>query len=270
MPWIVPSHQAPALGLKLWRPRWFSGFALCLGSMVPDLEFIFRITRTAIISHTVIGQLVFTVPATLVLHVLSTALILPWLVPRLPSGPPLYLEELRAVRPLSSLRDWIVAAWSALLGGLTHIGLDGFTHGDESGWAVPYLPVLRTLVPYPGGPIPLHDLLQTVLTIVLGAVSIFAWRRAVRKRLLWRWRGIRRPAFNPAVVFDPFVVVVATIAWALVGTAVGLWWRPIPNLGIGVEIGAYGALTFVAIGAVMAAIAEARAQPPGNSASKAA
>ena len=43
MPWIVPSHQAPVLPLKAWRPAWFSGLGLVLGSVTPDLVFIFSL-----------------------------------------------------------------------------------------------------------------------------------------------------------------------------------------------------------------------------------
>src|SRR5215813_9115 len=80
MPWIAPSHQAPALALKMWRPRSFSGLALCLGSAAPDLEFILRLRHEWVVSHTLAGQLFFTVPLVMLLHRLATDLVLPWLV----------------------------------------------------------------------------------------------------------------------------------------------------------------------------------------------
>ena len=36
MPATFPSHAAAVLPLKLWRPRWFDGVALVVGSMAPD------------------------------------------------------------------------------------------------------------------------------------------------------------------------------------------------------------------------------------------
>lgn len=39
MPLTLFAHQVPTMGLKMARPRWFDGTALCLGSMAPDLGY---------------------------------------------------------------------------------------------------------------------------------------------------------------------------------------------------------------------------------------
>jgi hypothetical protein len=39
MPATFPAHPAAVLSLKLWRPAWFDGVALTLGSMAPDLAY---------------------------------------------------------------------------------------------------------------------------------------------------------------------------------------------------------------------------------------
>lgn len=39
MPATFPSHLAAVLPLKLWRPAWFDGVALAVGSMAPDLAY---------------------------------------------------------------------------------------------------------------------------------------------------------------------------------------------------------------------------------------
>jgi hypothetical protein len=81
MPATLLSHQALVLPLKLRWPRWFSGLALCIGSMAPDLEFIARMADDWIFSHTLSALLWFTVPVTMLLHWLMTALMLPALLP---------------------------------------------------------------------------------------------------------------------------------------------------------------------------------------------
>ncbi len=53
---------------------------------------------------------------------------------------------------------WATVAVSGWIGGLTHIFIDGFTHGNHSGWAVALLPFLRR--PVAGVGLPLHDVLQ--------------------------------------------------------------------------------------------------------------
>src|SRR5687768_1669622 len=138
MPWMVPSHPAPLLPLKLWKPAAFSGLALCLGAAAPDLEFVLQIEQDWVLSHTLAGQLLFTLPVVLALHALFTAVVIPWLVPLLPFGAPWHFEDLARLRPAASLLDWARVAASALVGGLSHVILDGFTHGTHSGWAVPY------------------------------------------------------------------------------------------------------------------------------------
>ena len=41
MPSSILSHQAPGLALKTRFPKKFDGIALCLGTFIPDLNFIF-------------------------------------------------------------------------------------------------------------------------------------------------------------------------------------------------------------------------------------
>ena len=39
VPLPFPTHPVAVLPLKRWRPRWFNGVALVLGSMAPDLAY---------------------------------------------------------------------------------------------------------------------------------------------------------------------------------------------------------------------------------------
>ena len=161
MPWMIPAHQAPVLPLKRWRPQWFSGLALVLGTVAPDLAFVFTLDRDGSpLSHSVAGLFLVTVPLVLFLHALATGLVLPWVLRHLPGGAPLHLHALARCRPATSAAGLARVASSALIGGATHVFLDGFTHGNHSGWALPLLPALATPVPHPGGPAPLHDALQ--------------------------------------------------------------------------------------------------------------
>src|SRR5262245_24560674 len=99
MPWMVPSHPAPVLPLKLWKPSLFSGLALCIGAAAPDLEFVLQIQQDHVLSHTLLGQLLFTLPVVLLVHGLLTSLVFPWLVPLLPFGAPWHFEDLTRIRP---------------------------------------------------------------------------------------------------------------------------------------------------------------------------
>src|SRR5262249_35076187 len=137
-------------------PGVFSGLGLVLGTLAPDLAFILPLDPGGSpVSHSLAGQLVLTVPLVLLLHFLLTALVLPWLLPHLPGGAPFHLHELARARPARDLSAQARIAGSGLVGGLTHIFIDGFTHGDHSGWALAWLPWLATPVPFPGGRAPL-------------------------------------------------------------------------------------------------------------------
>ena len=118
MPWIVPSHQAPVLRLARTWPRHFSGLGLVLGTVAPDLFFILPLdARGSPASHSWSGQLYLTLPLVLGLHRLLTALVLPWLLPHLPGGPPLHLHELARSRPAAGFAANARVALSGLLGG---------------------------------------------------------------------------------------------------------------------------------------------------------
>lgn len=189
MPATLLSHQALVLPLKMRWPRHFSGLALCIGSMAPDLEFIGRMTDDWLYSHTLSAQLWFTIPVTLGLVWLITRLLVPMLLPYLREVTWLRLHDIAAIESPHGVRGWTGVAISAYVGGISHVLLDGITHGNHSGWLVPSLPILRTPVPHFGGPVPLHDALQWWLTVLFAIATLYMWRTIARDRLLWRWRA---------------------------------------------------------------------------------
>ena len=245
MPWIVPSHQAPAVLLKLWKPRWFSCLGLCLGSMAPDLENIFRLTQRESFGHTLAAQFYFAVPLTLLLHWLTTAIVFPWLLPRVPPGPPLYPRHLAAIRPACSLREWVVIGYSGMAGGLTHKFLDGLTHSNT--WATELWPALKHSIAFPGGPIPLHEALQVWLSLGLGVVAFWGLQRIARQQPI---PDSDRPWGSPGAH--------QSLAWGLVLCAaagflagVGVTGADAPASAL--ELGAYGSVIFASTWVVYAA-----------------
>jgi Domain of unknown function (DUF4184) len=189
MPATLLSHQALVLPLKLRWPQRLSGLALCIGSMAPDFAFIGPIRDDSVFSHTPAAQLWFTVPLTMALVGLVSGLMLPTLLPYWPNSRSWRWHDLAAIERPRGLRGWTRVAISAWIGGMSHVLLDGITHGNHSGWLVPSLPFLRTIVPQIGGAVPLYDALQVWLTVGFAVASSLMWRLIARQRLLWRWRG---------------------------------------------------------------------------------
>jgi hypothetical protein len=255
MPWIVPSHQAPVLRLARSRPAWFSGLGLVLGTMAPDLAFILPLDASgAPASHTLAGQLYITLPLVLVLHALLTWLVLPWLLPHLPGGAPLHLHELARSRPATGLAANVRVAASGLLGGLTHIFIDGFTHGDHSGWAVALLPWLATPVPYLGGEAPLYDALQLWLTLGLGVLAMREWGALVRG--LPQPLAARPERVRPAPPAARRTVQLGLFAAALAGAGFGPVLKGALGTPDALKLAAYGSLTFCALASLIGAFAD--------------
>lgn len=221
VPATLLSHQALVLPLKLRWPARFSGLALCIGSMAPDFEFIGRMRDDWEFSHTLSAQLWFTVPVSLVLTWLLTAVLLPALLPYVRDHRWVRVHELAALAPPSGWHVWWRTGYSAWIGGVSHVVLDGITHGNHSGWLVPHLPFLRTPVPHLGGEAPLHDALQLWLTIGFALLTLCMWRYIVRRGLLWQWRGreARDLPRQPRAAGQRLLLMVGTcaVAGALVG-----------------------------------------------------
>ena len=250
MPITLLSHQALVLPLKMRWPHRFSGLALCIGSMAPDLEFIGTMRDDWIVSHGILAQLWFTVPITIGLVWIICALAMPVLLPYVRDHPSWRWHDLAALETPRGWRGWSSVALSGWIGGLSHVILDGITHGNHSGWLVPWFPILRVPVPHPGGAVPLHDALQLWLTIALGIASVWMWRSIARARLLWRWRrrDVRSLPRMPRAAGAQLLWLCA--AAAVPGAAVGLHMRAGDGGKLMAAGVAFGAIDF-AIGALL-------------------
>ncbi|MEV4411922.1 DUF4184 family protein [Catellatospora sp. NPDC049609] len=127
MPLTFPSHAALPLPLKLWRPRWFDGVALVVGSAAPDLAYALDGSGLPVfpLSHQWPGLVLFCVPVTLVGAALAR-LAAPAVAAHLPSRPvALALPDygvLGMARPA-----FAVSALSALLASASHLLWDRLT-----------------------------------------------------------------------------------------------------------------------------------------------
>ena len=129
VPLTFPAHQSLVLPLKLWRPRWFDGVALVVGSGSPDLFNALSTTDT-FRSHELDGLLVavvFTVMYSTLLRRYSAD----GLFGSLPDLGPL---QARNYRVLARGRPrFLVTVFSAFVGVASHIFIDSFTHAGRFG-----------------------------------------------------------------------------------------------------------------------------------------
>jgi hypothetical protein len=126
VPLTFPSHFAPVLPLKLWRPRWFDGVALATGTVAPDVAYLAMGIRVELPdTHS---------PAALLWWCLPVALAYAWIVRRSITTVAAHLPHpWRAYGAVGQVRhaSWITVS-SALVGSASHIGWDWLTHTD--GW----------------------------------------------------------------------------------------------------------------------------------------
>ena len=196
VPFTYFAHQVFVLPLKLARPRWFDGTALCIGSMAPDLAYAFDASPLEFRSHTAVAQFTWTLPLTLLATFCLRFLAIP-LGEQLPA--PLGLE----VQALSrSRRSLLMSTSSALLGGFSHVFIDGFTHAH--GWAVAVFPSLRLEL---FDSFTLSKLLQytghTLGTLI--GFAMFARLVVARRVSLWNGEAGRRVSRKPERWFSKFV-----------------------------------------------------------------
>lgn len=130
------AHPAAVLPLRRIYPKWLNLTGLVIGSISPDLAYLFGKLRLEQVSHELWGILGFCLPAglgvTLLLYLVRPKLIGWW------PGTGRFLPPAEVRGPISL----IGIVLSVLIGAGTHLAWDSFTHA--SGWVAERLPVLQT------------------------------------------------------------------------------------------------------------------------------
>jgi hypothetical protein len=131
---FTPAHVAavlPVLGRR--RPQWAVPSALVIGSMVPDVLYFVPINSHREFSHSLTGVLTLD----LALGLLFVRL---WRMVAAPVVRDLVPTAVRARIPVPRrpmAHEWRWAGPGVVIGSLTHVCWDAFTHGD--GWGVRHL-----------------------------------------------------------------------------------------------------------------------------------
>ena len=106
------------------------GVALVIGSMAPDMAYVLNGSRVSVWAHGFPGVALFCVPVTLAVSWLVARVVSPVFWDHLPDARPFRLHDYRGMSVHRFAWGW--AAFSALIGALTHVMLDHFTH--DWGW----------------------------------------------------------------------------------------------------------------------------------------
>lgn len=169
---FTPSHAAVVLPLgRLGLPT----SALVIGSMVPDVPLFLHRPDGYLLTHSWTGVVGVDLGGTLALLALWTFVVRDAVVDLAPG---LVRERLPA-RSRLGLRAWLLAPVAAVLGSLSHVVWDAFTHGDR--WGVAHVGWLQA----EHGPLPGHRWAQYVsgvfgLAVVLAAALAHLRSQPVR------------------------------------------------------------------------------------------
>ncbi|NVM34229.1 MAG: DUF4184 family protein [Candidatus Lokiarchaeota archaeon] len=135
MPSSLLSHQAPALLLKIKYPKKFDGTALCISTFVPDIVVVidpFFSYNLRAFTHSFLGLIVFTLPLTLLLTIVFCKYFAPFSA-NLARKKGFIFKPMRyfGLDQWDNLKKkkynrmfYVVASYSALIGGITHLLLD--------------------------------------------------------------------------------------------------------------------------------------------------
>jgi hypothetical protein len=213
---FTPAHVAavlPVVGRE--RPRWVVPAALVVGSMVPDVLYFVPLGDYRAVSHSLRGL----VTLDLLLGLVLTGL---WRVAAAPVlrdlAPRAVRERVPVPRGLDR-REWSWSVPCVLLGGLTHLLWDSFTHSD--GWAVHRWPQVLEHELLGGWPV--YGVAQYASS-VLGLLVVAWWCRRLLSEVPAVHPALRRVSAREARVVGvlavalPLLVAIGFVAWVATAT----------------------------------------------------
>jgi len=209
MPFTL-AHAAAALPFRRTR---LNASALIVGAFAPDFEYFLRLSPLGGFGHTLPGAFVLSLPlALLVLWLFHNVVKIP-LIQLLPDS----IQSRVTVDPhkfsFSSLAIFALVAGSALVGIMTHILWDSFTHPHT--WPYNHWLFLRQAVQLPFGiSLPGYKILQHTSTII-GTTILTVW--------FVLWYRATEPVIQPQVSPIPrqrkLAIIAVVLILALLGSA---------------------------------------------------
>ena len=160
--------------------------ALAIGAIAPDLEYLFFLETRRTIGHSPLGLVLFCLPVSLVSLLVWHAVVKRPLGELLPDRWAHLARALDRPFPFRSWRERTLVVVAVLVGAVSHVALDAFTHAGSAGVAL--VPRLRDPVPVIGLPA------YTVLQYAGGALGMAALGFFV---LVWAQRQPRVPVQRP-------------------------------------------------------------------------
>jgi hypothetical protein len=139
MPFTI-SHAAAVLPFARPLARWRLLSATVIGSMVPDFGFLMLWRPARVDTHSAVGLVTFCLPVGLSTFWVFQQLLKGPIMAVLPNATYARWRNSEPPADIGSLKQWVYASCAVLIGAVTHLVWDGFTHEGARG--VRMLPVL--------------------------------------------------------------------------------------------------------------------------------
>jgi len=167
------SHPAIVLPLTYLSNKWISLTGLVIGSLTPDFEYFLRMRIKSNYSHTIDGLFWFDLPLGILLAFIFHNVVRDSLIENLPS----ILNSRFSVFKRFGWnghfkRKWLVVTISILIGAVSHIFWDSFTH--DHGFFFQNFPASQKSVDFLGRQISILKILQHSSTLLGGLVIVYA------------------------------------------------------------------------------------------------
>ncbi|EPB9414049.1 DUF4184 family protein [Clostridium perfringens] len=208
MPFTL-AHPAAVVFLKNKK---FNLTALILGSMAPDFIYFLNFRPYGNLGHQILGFFILNLPLCILLAYIFHNFIKSPLISHLPRPLDNWYGYLRTEQfGLHSWKEVIVFIYSALLGMITHVLWDGFTH--KTGFFVRHIPWLRQkIILFGGEEIYIYKLVQHTSTVIGIIIVLFFLYKLMdsNTRILWGHKS-----FKDKFIYDLIVIITAIIVLVL-------------------------------------------------------
>ena len=167
------SHPAIILPLNYLPKKWISLTGLVIGSLTPDFEYFLRMRIKSDYSHTFDGLFWFDLPLGILLAFIFHNIVRNSLYENLPIFLKTRFSQFKKLDWNQNFKkNWLVIIVSVLIGAISHIFWDSFTH--ENGYFVQKISELSTTIDILGKKIPILKILQHSSTLFGGFIIAFA------------------------------------------------------------------------------------------------
>lgn len=176
------SHPAIILPLSYLPKKWISLTALIVGSMTPDFEYFLRMKVQSIYSHTIPGIFWFDLPLGIIITFVFHTMVRNALFLNLPKQIKTRLLTYQTFEWTQYFKcNWIVVIISLLIGIMSHLFWDSFTH--HHGYFVEIIPSLKNKVNLFNLQIPIFKILQHSSSLVGGLLIVLAIKKLPVSRI---------------------------------------------------------------------------------------